>query len=40
LRLDIAFVLSDGHPENLNPNLGANLPQRYHPQVPALQSIR
>jgi hypothetical protein len=40
LRLDIAFVLIDGRPENLNPNLGVNLPQWNHPQDTALQSIR
>jgi hypothetical protein len=39
LRLDNAFVLIYGHPENLNPNLGVNLPQWYHPQITALQSI-
>jgi hypothetical protein len=39
LHLDDAFVHIDGHPENLNPNLGVNLPQWYHPQVTALQSI-
>jgi len=38
MRLDNAFVLIDGHPENLNLNLGVNLPQRYHPHVAALQS--
>jgi len=26
MRLDNAFVLIDGHPENLNLNLGVNLP--------------
>ena len=38
LCLDNAFVLIDD-PENLNLNLGVNLPQWYHPQVTALQSI-
>jgi hypothetical protein len=39
LRLNNAFVHFDGHPENLDPNLGVSWPQRYHPQVTALQSI-